>query len=1755
MMPYGINIDDKNFIETHMNSVWGGYRWRKMNKNIYYSPTYPNASQTNDIWIKPVSDVSTLWRTTALSSCLVDKIAPLYTSQNYSESGYKFLGIIYDYLGVYSEHVKVTEGTSIYTYSVPINYMSPTNIVSLINMRNKKGVSLYEGQDYTVDVRNVVNEDFSVDFVVTITYNEDFTGSFDISFPRYAFEDYCLISNREARDILTSKFSFKTDGGHAAYKITHNENNQPFSVDIEDTDSNVILHSVPYSTISPNEISVECDFKNFNVTLNFDNDFVHYYHMKWYDLADHNLKIWDDYDSLGTWRTAGMCDGTKKYLKWRIPATEFPKYSQNFGLYQFTAGKDDLRKTYEPMSSSVHLATQPLELSQLNGVITYKTYVNFDYTFKDDPSILDNVYLNVPQSVKPDLFTFVKHTGPNDDNVNSNQTSAYRWVIKHMLDSYELKFVVYDQANKPITPSSYSIDDNNTLTLYFTNPQYVGKCVVNALGKFTEVSQTLLKSECYYTDSDSVSLPIKNKTLVQVYDYGNTRLDNVSISESSTSVAVSNINSKCKVVYKQADFAMPIDASTNVYVTMQNIYGSTNLILQLLDSTGNIVPLQSLKVDATVIKFTAPSKGMYTLIGFTASNSQSFLNSKIINIPHSTLSMDAFVQIFDNNGNEVKPVSLNVSDTQISIRLASYTGGKIVYHLENYNDGLGNYVPKGYTINGNKISFNNIPFVMQYDAVNDRTSYPFFYNNYTLYLQYLQQQDLTTSQLNFASFIDSQNYLGFKADFYIIDWYQNKAYDYLLRTINSYIDENYTQAFRNYTALSNSIGTSLQNAITPIYKDGVIQSLNWTLNNLNTSLRNLTGTGTITQTDVSILTNLITIYRNGVIDLATARSALQNACETIKGRIYAGDLQRILPSVNMATYLYSTLNVEYLIQTDFATFKYAEANLLNSYIDQMNVRMNNASVLCNTLKTMVSSQFMGMDVNAAFSMKLIQQILTYDRYNVSVQQGFYEIYQNFFTAKFASIVTSVLDALSPKSLIQEVDAFNQADLISIGSNFFTNMKNSELESKIDYVLTSDVVCYGFNIEYGSYRVPFNNGGHILVNGVEQVVGKDYFFQDANRGRNVLTFYEASLPKPGDQIAVNLYYMDRIFVSLVNPDDPEHPNNCGNGEKWLNYLIYSYEDGWDNLQWDVVQWDGLGFDINNSFVFTPKVIGQPDDQFMLDGIGSVNYVRTNKGNYFEFQFLKIPDAGAIVKIRCEQRELYNGYTRVVVDETMKFNDHLSFEDSINTSTQESRFFADKSTYIDLPQLSLIETYGRLSNLVDTGNSNYARLLNEQATGFHIYQTLKDSFKVTIKDKINLIEESLRFYDDVAVRVDDLMFIKDAMFFYDSFSAHAVETHGKLKDVLDWSTLLYWDAYRFDTTGWDTIPLEMYKNLDATGFGVNLNINDTVSTTANDLMIQDREVILMKESDQIQVSMIDTLLLKDTNRTLDSVNIATNENFGKTLSQVVAGSSSTLPASGIKTSDGPGESTSTAITDSMVANFITYDTFVVRSSPASYYRLGDASGNIMDYLGVNNGTSVVGTPAYGQPGLIAYDTDTAIGFNGSAFLVPPVFAKTDTGISVECWFSMSTLNTGSLIYTGSPAESELSIGTNAGNYYVAFQVMTMPTSTSTSGGTWIAVEHTTPLQAATTYHVVGTWKNDGTLSVWVNDTQVVANFAPSYIGVNDNISAPYHYFPTIGGSYSSSNGLSTPVNAVIDEVAFYKKALTPFEVASHYHNGLQ
>lgn len=219
-----------------------------------------------------------------------------------------------------------------------------------------------------------------------------------------------------------------------------------------------------------------------------------------------------------------------------------------------------------------------------------------------------------------------------------------------------------------------------------------------------------------------------------------------------------------------------------------------------------------------------------------------------------------------------------------------------------------------------------------------------------------------------------------------------------------------------------------------------------------------------------------------------------------------------------------------------------------------------------------------------------------------------------------------------------------------------------------------------------------------------------------------------------------------------------------------------------------------------------------------------------------------------------------------------------------------------------------------------------------------------------------------------------------------------------------------------------------------------------------------------------------------------------------------------------------------------NFTPYQNAVLVDRPLAYYRLGEASGTtLVDSSGYGrDGTWEVAPAAFGRPGLIVGDADTAVEYSGSTLAT--VFNASwmnSTYLTVEYWITPDAANIGLVsrddsgfdrvwrTFLDSSRRIDFAVWNQAGTVY-----QNITTQTLTLGQT---------------YHIACTF--DGTaVKVYINGR------------LSRSVAATGTMIATVSEPLSVGKGSSNiRMDGVMDEVAVYGTALSATRVLDHYDIG--
>jgi hypothetical protein len=213
---------------------------------------------------------------------------------------------------------------------------------------------------------------------------------------------------------------------------------------------------------------------------------------------------------------------------------------------------------------------------------------------------------------------------------------------------------------------------------------------------------------------------------------------------------------------------------------------------------------------------------------------------------------------------------------------------------------------------------------------------------------------------------------------------------------------------------------------------------------------------------------------------------------------------------------------------------------------------------------------------------------------------------------------------------------------------------------------------------------------------------------------------------------------------------------------------------------------------------------------------------------------------------------------------------------------------------------------------------------------------------------------------------------------------------------------------------------------------------------------------------------------------------------------------------------------------------YVAAVLADSPVGYWRMGEASGSVLDSIGSNHGTAT-GTTRDVTGALTTAQDDGAITFNGTSDKVRMGDVLDQTGaVSYELWVKRAN-TTGALQYLMNKGAGQPNIVLKADHYITVGEE-----------NVDLVLSSTAILNDTNWHHIVFTWTGAAAVDA-----------AKLYVdGVNVGV---HQNTATIAGNGSSLSLGAAYVDALyfagtIDEAAIYNTVLSPTRVLAHYNAGV-
>lgn len=217
---------------------------------------------------------------------------------------------------------------------------------------------------------------------------------------------------------------------------------------------------------------------------------------------------------------------------------------------------------------------------------------------------------------------------------------------------------------------------------------------------------------------------------------------------------------------------------------------------------------------------------------------------------------------------------------------------------------------------------------------------------------------------------------------------------------------------------------------------------------------------------------------------------------------------------------------------------------------------------------------------------------------------------------------------------------------------------------------------------------------------------------------------------------------------------------------------------------------------------------------------------------------------------------------------------------------------------------------------------------------------------------------------------------------------------------------------------------------------------------------------------------------------------------------------------------------------------YAAAVLADAPLAYWRLGEASGTVVhDSAGSFTGT-YANSPTLGQPGIPGAGGNTAVKMAGlvQSATFGDVLPLTGTKLTIEFWakFVAAMVNFAPYVARGDNTWRIARDGLSNSNFQFGVGATSTPTvsatGTSFTDGNW--------------HHIVGVYDQtqlliyfDGAQAAQKAWTTDVPSVPGENVGIGFNSDAP-----------------TRTIQAVMDEVAIYNKALSAARVLVHYNKGI-
>ncbi len=1288
------NVGDRSQIFTELTSAWGGLGWKYQNRRHIFNRYMPRGAEilVGDAWIQPIRNLKNYSFMDTSNACTMNKIQQLYMTLGFDVPAIDETG-----LGAGFSNEAGNSGTAGYDVANLDRYgLESAGIseddsieVSAEKWLPKIGVI----RNYAGKKRVTTSLDaFYTTKSVTIT--TDYLISDTVDF------NITLINRHNLQTLDQSQYTL-------VINVSPSTTTDNYTFDFEFVEPfNGIIH-IDY----PNWVFEDYCMISEQAPKWLTNEHIVAYDLKWYDTYHDRLRVYTDNNICGIHRMNGQADGSAKYRQWRLPATMFPRYSDNERSIDFVGVTDESANVVRPVQADAFMVYDPTLIELSGSVATYKAVFNFRYRFDNSVHMesIDKIFFGIPQSHQGAEFTYVR-TRTNLDDLQP--LAAKEWVVGHNLGSSYVEIRVYNNLNQRVYPINIVHRDINTTVLTFEYPQYAGRAVVQKYGEYPLKASN--DWHVFFDDSPSIEKVVRHGLNTQCLAVS---LQDKSGKEISDRVTFTALNSNAvqlhsdapfvgKLVFKLPDVTYTgLNTTSGKKLTIQ--HGLQTEVLPFVWKNGQLITFKRIKNDGQKLELWFNEVHHDLSVGLvTGAARADFTGQKIVQIPHGGYSYDLFSLAVDASG-YVLTGSRHIDDARtFTTTLENSNSGSVFYAIDSTGTD-GEYTRiDGFEKFDHDIMINDVEMVFTYDAVGDKLSYPFFYTKYLEYIEARHNGMLSPAELTFADFIESKRYLGFNHGFFISYGNPDKIYDAITSSLHNYLNSD-VGVTRDYAGDISSIEANVLNLIAPMWQPGINYALEQTIVAItNTHLYNGDGAQL---TDKSALISYLT-YTIGIIanmQVGDATAAFNNAIVYLRNNLNVDSFKLIAPGMVLAEYLQARINLLPAVYNELAHIKYVEWDRVNQRI--LALQGSSPNPMLSFLNNDIQQKFTAIDINNTFVAKFKESITSILNYSEVITQCISEIVDNVYPNIVDASIARMISSGGMVELTQVLGVLTQAHLVGYSNSFISNLKVAELGVKFSKIFENDLTFSLINRIAGQYLVPWNNGAHVYVNGVLQKLGDDYYFADAASGRSRLQFVDGKFPQQGDNVHVNLLLADRIYVSYVKPSDPEHPYNCGNGEKWIDFLAVKSDLGFDSSGYDLMPYDSY-WDLANSapnyneaFTINTLNFGSANANTKLPSIGTVKFLRENGESHYELAFDEDPEAGTIIRIRVEQATQLNSITRTCITEQFRVNDSVRLHDAMAVGlTDHVHGSKDFTRFDDFVGAQATETYDRLKNVVDTGD---------------------------------------------------------------------------------------------------------------------------------------------------------------------------------------------------------------------------------------------------------------------------------------------------------------------------------------------------------------------------------------------------------------------------------------------------------------------